>query len=89
MIQTYLLPDFCCQIVNFVWGQYFLNISRKRINVISKTEHDMSINWSGIGVYAFQGENVKVHGMALKCVYLVKKYIKSTDWYWSVCMGKN
>ena len=45
MIQTYLLMDFCCQMVNFVWGQYFLNISRKRINVVSKTEHDLCINW--------------------------------------------
>ena len=69
MIQTYLLMDFCCQIANFIWGQYVLNILRKRINVVSKT--DQLINFvcskeginsasprSGIGVYIFQWENV-------------------------------
>ena len=35
---------------------------------------------SGIGVYFSQGENVKVHGVALKCGYLMKKYLKSTEW---------
>ena len=38
MIQTYLLMDFCGQIVNFIWGQYVFDISRKRMNVVSKTE---------------------------------------------------
>ena len=44
---------------------------------------------SGIGVYVSQGKNVKVHGVALKCGYLLKKYFKSMEWYWSVCMDKN
>ena len=44
---------------------------------------------SGIGVYVSQDENVKVHGVALKCGYLVNKYSKSTEWYWSVYMDKN
>ena len=61
MIQTYLLMDFRCQIVNFVWGQYFINMSCKRINVVSKTEHDLQSRrdsdchlWELINLYAQQ-----------------------------------
>ena len=44
---------------------------------------------SAIGVYVSHGENVKLHGVASKCDYLVNKYFKSTEWYWSIRMDKN
>ena len=73
----------------------FSNKSCNRVNRVSKTENGLYIYRftymlteviksvypiSGIGVYFSQGENVKVHGVALKCGYLMKKYLKSTEW---------
>ena len=30
----------------------------------------------------------KVYGVALKCGYFVKKYVNSTEWYWSGMHGQ-
>ena len=29
-----------------------------------------------------------MHGVALKCGYIVNKYSKSMEWHWSVCYGQ-
>ena len=80
MIHTYLLMDFCFQIVNFIWGQYVLNILRKRINVVSKTGHL-------INLYAQQrAKIVQVLEVALDYIFFSMKMFQCMEWHWSVAI---